>query len=171
MIAALELGELRLESGGSSSELLERMPWLVSDDPMVLARAAVRVCWPKVNGRISLEQELRLLQAAEQIERTGYAGLTGPAAAAAAILDTAQDLPNVLGSWRGPTPRPRSLGAMGVGLRRVAHREVNWERARRARRRPGPALDCPDDLERREVVDVALGGVEARVPELLADDV
>lgn len=147
----------RSESGAAS---VRAAPWLADVPAVVLARAALRVHLPAAHPVISAERQRQLEAGWRRIRRYGYGGarpldLTGDAAAAAAVLDLAR------GGWaehlftkperfchREPD-RPRTLGGLGVALRRLANEERSADRGRRGRRGADQKRQRPATGERR----------------------
>jgi hypothetical protein len=113
---------------------LQRLPWLAGVPVDIVAREGARVHMPHLDLRLSVCWQERLEVAARQIERHSLAAAGQPGLAAATILDL------VRGGWRDELrdgrsvrpPRPRSLGAIAVCVRRLARQ---WRRHARARQR------------------------------------
>jgi hypothetical protein len=123
----------QLLGGERGDAVLAARPWLAEAPVDLVAREALRLeleagTLTGVSLAISAHQQQRLLRAAAQIER-----IHGQGAAAAAVIDL------VRGHWEEHTgqnarhPRPRSLGFFACVTRRLAHKIVRHDRARRRR--------------------------------------
>jgi hypothetical protein len=108
---------------------LEAFPWLAGVPVDIVAREALRVFSPGVSLAISLRWQQRLVAAGRQLDRYANFGAGGEGVAAEMVIDLAA------GDWVEwlPTP-PRSLGAIAVCARRLAHRWRYHDRVRRGRR-------------------------------------
>ncbi len=117
-----------LGNGGGGSAIVEACPWLAGVPIDIVAREALRVYRPECSLAISPQWQGRLESAARQLERHGNHGAGAPGFAVAFVIDCAA------GDWREwlPTP-PRSLGAIAVCARRLAHKWTGHQRARARR--------------------------------------
>lgn len=139
---ALEIQRSLFGDREAADGALERLPWLAGVPVDIVAREAARVFMPGLDLRLSRLWQERLEVAAGQIARHGWLGETGPGAAVQMVLwivaggDWTDLLRN--GEQARP-PRPRSLGAVAVCLRRAARRAMRGPRAARRRSREAQA--------------------------------